>query len=89
MPNTTLEKHGNIVALTSENVHTIMMDCLYSASEMKGGQVPEGTIIVEGIQGQVGFNPERIKESISSILDMLSFISNDFSSEEAGGTSFM
>lgn len=57
--------------LTAANVHTIMMDSLYTNEEADAEHLPPDTVIVEGIVHRFGFHPERLarhREDVRSIL---------------------
>lgn len=65
------------------------MDCLYKDEEIRDGNPPEGTIIVDGIVSRIGFHPERLKAKESEVISMLEQLSDEFKKSGGGGMSFL
>ena len=75
--------------LTAENVRELFIGCMYKEEIKSEEEIPHGSIVVEGIRNTVVFDPKMVKSNKEDIKDLLGQISEDFSSKEAGGTSFM
>lgn len=75
--------------LTAENVSKVFSDCMYKGGIKSEQDIPHGSIIVEGISMTGVFDPARVEENKADIKELLLDINEDFSSKEAGGTSFM
>jgi hypothetical protein len=79
-----------VSALTAEAVETVYAACLYTDDETAGWDgtaedLPEGTIVTDGILNQTGFNPIRVEENREVILDMLRELPSEFRPASAGG----
>ena len=74
--------------ITSENVHSIFMACLFTDDEEKVG-IPKNFVEVTGVQNHIGFNPDRIKCSEQDIFDMLLQLPEQFLQSVGGGWSFL
>ena len=75
--------------LTAENVNKVFFGCMYKEEIKDVQDIPHGSIIVEGISMTGVFDPARVEANRADIKELLSDINEDFSSKEAGGTSFM
>ncbi len=75
--------------LTAENVSKVFFGCMYDEKLVASGDVPTGAIVVEGIRSTIVFDPAKVKLNKVDIKDLLTQISDDFSSKEAGGASFL
>jgi len=77
-------------ASLAEQIHTVMMDCLYKDEELAvKGQPPEGAILVEGLVNKFGLHPGRVeahKEEVRGFLDQMPQV---FHAEGGGGMSFL
>jgi hypothetical protein len=74
--------------LTSENTHSIFMECLFTDNEVEGG-MPEHFIEAEGVMVHVGFHPGRIEEHTQDITDMLLQLPKEFMQSMGGGWTFL
>ena len=72
--------------LTSENVETIFMDCLF---EKESDSNPDNTIVIEGIVNNFGFNKSQIEKHKPDIYDMLKQLPDEFQSHSGGGMTFL
>lgn len=72
------------MTLTSENVETVLKDCL-----LKEGEDTSGAVIIKGIVQSYGFNPGRVRERTEDIRSMLECLPDDFMSDKGGGMSFL
>ena len=75
--------------LTSQNVHDVIMDCLFTSEEAKNDEMNKTAVIAEGIMTTMGFHPERLarrREDIGSMLDQLP---DPFKVDRGGGWSFL
>jgi hypothetical protein len=70
-------------------VHRIFIDCLFRDTEIVDGKVPDGAILVDGITGRFGLNPERVKQHDSEIQASLSGLPKEFYASGGGGMSFL
>lgn len=70
--------------LTSENVKEVFMKCLFKEGEDTSNFIPAKSVMTN-----VGFNPERIKENESKIIELLSGLPDDFKTSGGGGMSFL
>ena len=70
--------------LTTENVETVFMDCLF-----KDGENSVDAVIVEGIANKLGFHPERVKAHSTAIHSMLQQLPEQFQEKGGGGWSFL
>lgn len=70
--------------LTSEKVHEVFMNCLFKEDEST-----ENHKIGEGVKTKVGFHPERLKESESTIVELLEELPTEFKKTGGGGWSFL
>ncbi len=71
--------------LSAENVEDIFTKSLFA----DGTNDTSKAIIVEGIRGNFGFDPDRIKLHEENISSMLNGLSDDFRQSKGGGMSFM
>lgn len=70
--------------LTAENVNEVFMKCLFEK-----GEDSTDAIIVQGVQLNVGFNPNKISENKNSIQEFLSQLPAEFNQLTGGGWSFL
>lgn len=70
--------------LTSTNVETVFMECLFEERE-----VEESPVEVEGIMSKVKFHPERLEGHRDNVKAMLAELPDDFQPTGGGGTSFL
>lgn len=78
--------------LTSENVQSVVLDCLYSDEEVAkiGHEVlKEKAAVAEGITRIFGFDPERLKKHEKDIEEMLLQLPETFLKTKGGGWSFL
>lgn len=71
--------------LTSENVETVLRDCLFE----KDPSDLTKAIIAEGIVNKFGFDPERVQRHEEDILSMLRQLPKEFLKSGGGGMSFL
>lgn len=60
--------------LNPQNVHELFINCLYKNEELINNKTPNKPTIVEGIDLNVGFNPDKIeknKEEIRALINQL------------------
>lgn len=70
--------------LTAEKVHNTFMSCLFNENEDTSNFK-----LCEGVLNKVGFNPEKLKESEQSIIEMLDCLPDSFKKAGGGGMSFL
>lgn len=70
--------------LTAENVHTILMECLYN-----NGEDTTGHVIGEGVMKKVGLHPDRLQARKADIESMLNELPESFHAATGGGHSFL
>jgi len=70
--------------LTSKNVETIFLACLYQEGEDTTGQIQ-----AEGITNKFGFNPGRLSANEESIKDLLFQLPKEFMRSGGGGYTFL
>lgn len=79
--------------LTPTNVQAVLMDCLYTESEMKelGGEegVKKVAVMVEGVVNKFGFNPAKLEQHSDDIKSMLNQLPEEFKKSKGGGQSFL
>jgi hypothetical protein len=75
---------SKLMKLTSENVNSTFLKCLFKKDENT-----EKHIAVEGVMLKVGFNPDRLKESEQTIIEMLNDLPDSFKPHGGGGMSFL
>jgi len=75
---------GNKMKLTSRNVESVFMDCLF-----KDGEDTTNHLKSEGITNSVGFHPERVDAHKSEIFEMLLSLPKEFHEKTGGGMSFL
>jgi len=73
--------------LTAENVHAILMNCLFNDEEVKDG-TPEH-LIGEGVMRKVGFHPGRLQSHKAEIEEMADQLPDEFKKTGGGGSSFL
>lgn len=54
-------------------VHETLKECLYTKEELEASKVlpPEGTVMVHGLVRTFGLHPERVKERVEKVREML------------------
>uniref|UniRef100_A0A6M3LIC0 Uncharacterized protein n=1 Tax=viral metagenome TaxID=1070528 RepID=A0A6M3LIC0_9ZZZZ len=70
--------------LTSKNVESIFMDCLF-----REGEDTSDPAIAEGIISKFGFHKKRLELHKKDILIMLSQLPKEFQKDGGGGMSFL
>lgn len=70
--------------LTSENVETIFMDCLF-----KDDEEVVNPQLVQGIMSQFGFHPDRLESHKADIKELLKELPDAFQANTGGGWSFL
>ncbi len=75
--------------IDAKEINIIFRACLFKEEEIIDGKPPEGFLDIDGVRSHVGFHPDRVQQYKSRIEYFLSEIHPDFSSQEAGGTSFV
>ena len=73
--------------LTSKNVETVLMDCLFDDNPTP--EELEKAIIVDGITGKYGFDPQKIENHADDISSMLKQLPGAFQEKIGGGWSFL
>lgn len=71
--------------LTHKNVEEVFKYCLYNENEDHS----DNDTVVQGIQLNVKFHPERLKDKEPIIVDFLEQLPDDFKSTGGGGMSFL
>lgn len=71
--------------LTSDNVETIFLTCLYQDEDKDRSNA----IIVEGITMNFGFHPEHIEENKELIYSLLKELPDEFQMDIGGGWTFL
>lgn len=78
--------------LTSENVDTIIRDCLFTSAEVAGfgeGELPKDAIAVNGIVIKIALHSGRVEKHKDEILSMLYELPDVFFKNHGGGMSFL
>lgn len=76
--------------IDAREVEKAFLDCLYKKEELKDDKdVPEGTVIVEGIQNKIGFHPDRLEEKRAKVTEWLKALPHRFRKNSGGGWSFL
>ena len=70
--------------LTSKNVESIFMDCLF-----RKGEDTSDPAIAEGITSKFGFHKERLELHKKDISTMLSQLPKEFQKDSGGGMTFL
>ena len=70
--------------LNAERVEEIFLKCLF-----KDGEDTSNHIEVEGVMLKIGFNPERVEENKTKIIEMLNELPDNFKEDKGGGWSFL
>lgn len=70
--------------LTSKNVESIFMDCLF-----REGEDTTDPAIAEGITSKFGFHKGRLESHRDNISDMLSQLPKEFQKDGGGGMTFL
>lgn len=71
--------------LTSENVVETVKACLFETEPEDASKA----VIVEGVVGKFGFDPERLKAKETDIVSMLQQLPKEFQQGSGGGYSFL
>lgn len=80
------------LVIDPQAVEEAFLKCLYEPEEIKDfkeGEVPEGVVLVEGIQGKFGFHPGRLEEQRSKVNEWLRALPHQFRRNVGGGWSFL
>jgi hypothetical protein len=75
---------GEIMKLTAKNVEEVFKDCLFYDLEDTSNAV-----LVDGVTGKFGFNPDRLKEHEKNITSLLNGLPKEFKRDSGGGWSFL
>jgi len=73
-------------------VEDAFRECLYKPEEIQNlpkGEVPEGAVIVDGIQCRFGFHPERLEQQRDKVTTWLRALPHEFRKNGGGGWSFL
>jgi len=70
--------------LSAENVMAVFKDCLF-----KEGENTDNAKIVNCIQNNFGFNPDRLEKHTRDIMDMCNELPDNFMESKGGGWSFL
>ena len=70
--------------LTTENVETVLVDCLF-----KDGEDTSKAVIGVGVVNHFGFHPERLEFHRQDIKEMLECLPDEFRADKGGGWSFL
>lgn len=82
----------NELLINSHGVVELFLKCLYTAEEVQNlneGEIPEGAILVEGIQGKFGFHPDRLEAFRGQVTKWLEALPHLFREDVGGGWSFL
>ncbi len=77
--------------INPERVVEIMRDCLYTDDEVAADDItsvedlPEGTVVVEGILSTFGFEPARLESHRDEVTKMLQGLPTEFRDQAHGG----
>ena len=84
-------KEENMENSAAARVHEIIVGCLYNDAELpKDGSAPPGAVIVQGVVGQFGFHPERLKAAQPKVEAVIREVVQDpFLASKSGGMSFL
>lgn len=73
----------------AQRVREILMDSLFRDEEIPNGkEVPDDAVIVDGIMGKYGFNPQRLESHRTEVVEILKDMPDEFF-PPAGGWSFL
>jgi len=72
--------------LTSDNVHEILIDCLFKQGEE---HLHPTAILARGVVTSLGFHPDRLESHREEIRELLSQLPDTFKKESGGGMSFL
>ena len=75
--------------LSAKNVKKVFLGCMYKRGISDTEDIPNGSIVVEGINSNVVFDPEMVNANKEDIRDFISQIMDDFSSVKDKGSSFI
>lgn len=70
--------------LTSQNVDTVFMDCLF-----EDGEDTSNPAIAEGVINKFGFHKDRLESHKEEIKEMLQCLPDEFHREKGGGWTFL
>lgn len=75
--------------LTAENVHTVLMDCLFTPEEVaRSGGHPK-MVTAQAVQLHIGLHPDRLESHRSDIEAMADQLLPEFKKDIGGGSSFL
>jgi len=77
------------VDLTSQNVQTILKDCLFTTEEANNPEILKKAVLVEGVTLKFGFHPERLNKHKDNIIKLLKQLPTEFDVSTGGGWSFL
>ena len=73
-----------------KEVNEVFLSCLYTEREIEDVEgVPEGAVLVEGIQNKFGFHPGRLEENREKVKKWLEALPRKFRRDVGGGWSFL
>ena len=73
-----------------QEVEKAFLDCLYKKEEMQRIEgMPEGAVIVEGIQDKIGFHPGRLEKKRAKVTEWLKVLPYQFRKNGGEGWSFL
>lgn len=75
--------------LTANNIHTVMMDCLFTESEVPDRHNPPPHIPSTGVRLAVAFHPGRLEQHRDDVRAMLAQLPPAFMHDNGGGASMM
>ena len=70
--------------INPERVNLLFMDCLF-----RDGEDTSKHVAAQGIQGSIGFHPERLESHRAEVEGMLSHLPSEFKKTGGGGWSFL
>lgn len=71
--------------LTAENVHSIVVDCLFRDDEIENGKPKVPMLTGTGVVRSFGFHAERLTSHRNDVADMLNQLPDTFKPESQGG----
>ncbi len=81
---------NNEPIISAQQVRDIFHDCFYTPEEAAGLlEPPKDAILVEGVLGQIGFNPIRVEKHRETIRGFLNEMPKSFHKSNGGGMSFL
>lgn len=80
------------LVIDPQEVEKAFLECLYRPEEVQDlpkGEAPEGAVIVGGIRGKFGFNPDRLEQQRGKVITWLQALPHTFRKSGGGGWSFL